>query len=895
MHSRIAKLLLVRDNEKQQVMYFFLLYAILGCGIAFGRNSTDVLFFKRYGIEYLPFMYVALSVSLAMVSIVYAAFADRLSPEKLSIIIFGTLICLLTGNWAWISFSTSDGAYPAYFLLYEIASEVLIVHSAHYIAQNFNSLQAKRLFPIIMAGTQVGIIIGSLILAISAIYIRIQEILLAWSLLLSINILMIYFWHRKHGTSSLFRPQHKSNNRVRQAVSQVSYGFTLIRTSRMLRAASYALFFMVITFYILCYSVNQIYTTTFKTEAELSSFFGILSAITNGIALFLQIFITNRVIHKFGVKKVNMFFPVTSIVSYATLLSSYSLIPAIIGSINKDAIMPAFRNPVRTIFFSTLPDNVQGRARATSVVIVLPLALFVCGLMLILLQKVGAQQYFLALGLTTGLVYLFCNHLMNKAYISEILSTLKAKVIMPTGTVAKTTAGNMANDVGKQKNITAAEFMNNSATATLFNMLMDLYPEKGHELIESRSEQYETNFTNQLVNVLRPLNPPGFTDVLWELYQNSQDTRLQSTILTILFLQRDPRVESQIPELILGNNPRLQVSAIIGALHRDDQALRDQAVSVWQQLLTSDEKGKQLASLDLIEFLYLVPGSLATLLPSYKSIIINVLQDGDTRQINLALNGLQCWPEPQFPEISELLSDIYDKSNSLTRVLCVKCSRLTYFTDQTLLNKAIEDSNPLVRPEAARVHYEMGGDDAKDIFLIWLSTEANGSPLAQKAYLELFHEISTDDKKFEQIALNKAELAQQFYLGHQILKQYTSTQSAAFQLVKYILQERTRQYIELAVYAIQGYERDEHTHVLISSVNSRDPRHIANACEVLRNFKHRRLGKILSDLVDNTPIKFSRFQNPRFAESSESVLLWCRDLPDKWLSVCAREALKSLA
>lgn len=893
MLSSLSKLLLIRDNEKKYVMYFFTLYAILGCGMALGRNSADVLFFKRFGIEYLPLMYVLLSVFLALVSILYAAFADRLSPERLSIMVFASLICLLVCNWAWISFNNVHAAYPVYFLLYESASEVLIIHSAHYLAQNFDSLQAKRLFPIIMAGTQIGIIVGSLILAISAKFIRIQEILLVWCFLLSINILMIYLWHKQHGGSAYFRPLHKSTDRFKQAVSQVAYGFKLIRTSQMLRSASFALFFMVITFYILCYSVNRIYTLSFKSEAELSTFFGVLTATTNGIALLLQIFITNRVIHRFGVKKVNLFFPITSIFSYLVLLTSYSLAPAILGSINKDAIMPAFRNPVRTIFFNTLPENVQGRARATSIMIVLPLALLTCGLMLIAMQKMGAQKSFLVLGLTSATIYLFFNHIMNKAYVREILSTLRSKVLMPTSQV--TNSSNPGNKLNATEQNEELEIFNNSAAAKLFNILMLAYPEKGNELILLGADQDEDNLTDQLIKILRPINPPGLSDVLWELYNEQQDIRLQSSILTALFIQRDVRATSKIPALLKNSNPRLQISAIIGALHQSRQDIRDDAVRLWEKLVRSPETGRQMASLELLEYLYLVTDSHLTILPAYKNTIISLLGSGSARKIKTALNALLYWPESRFPDLSHQLPGIYERSDALTRELCVRCSRLIYQSDQTLLHKAIEDSNPIIRKEAARVHYEMAGDEAKEIFVMWLCTEANGSPRAQNAYLGLLHEESTDDAQFEQIALLKAELAQHFFLGHQILAKDTGKQSTAYQLVKHILQERIKQYIELAVYAIEGFERDEDTRLLSACVNSRDTRHIANACEVLRNFKHRRLGQILFDLVDQKPLKISKLREPKFDETAEKVLIWCRSLPDPWLSMCARAALESSA
>ena len=79
MLRHFANSILIKDSELKQVAYFFLFFVILGCGTALGRGATDVLFFKRYGIEYLPQMYILLSFVLCGVSLAYAAYADRIS------------------------------------------------------------------------------------------------------------------------------------------------------------------------------------------------------------------------------------------------------------------------------------------------------------------------------------------------------------------------------------------------------------------------------------------------------------------------------------------------------------------------------------------------------------------------------------------------------------------------------------------------------------------------------------------------------------------------------------------------------------------------------------------------------------------------------------------------
>ena len=51
--------------------------------MALGRGSPEALFFKRYGIEYLPLIYILLGGLLVFVTSLYASFADRLPAEKL--------------------------------------------------------------------------------------------------------------------------------------------------------------------------------------------------------------------------------------------------------------------------------------------------------------------------------------------------------------------------------------------------------------------------------------------------------------------------------------------------------------------------------------------------------------------------------------------------------------------------------------------------------------------------------------------------------------------------------------------------------------------------------------------------------------------------------------------
>ncbi|HHO59878.1 MAG TPA: hypothetical protein ENJ64_06510, partial [Thiotrichales bacterium] len=191
MMQRLGDLLLVRQGERHQVFYFLGLFFLVGAGMALGRGASEALFFKRFGIEYLPLMYLFSCFSLCLVSLLYAAFVDRLPSEKFYRIFFTLLALLLFANWFAITFSNSELVYPVFFLLYEVASELLLVHSAVYINQTFIQTQSKRLTPVILAGHQVGVITGGVFLAAASPVLGVVNMMLVWVTLLLLAWLLV--------------------------------------------------------------------------------------------------------------------------------------------------------------------------------------------------------------------------------------------------------------------------------------------------------------------------------------------------------------------------------------------------------------------------------------------------------------------------------------------------------------------------------------------------------------------------------------------------------------------------------------------------------------------------------------------------------------------------------
>lgn len=890
MLNKLGRLLLVQDNEISHVSYFFILFILIGGGMALGRGTTDALFFKRYGIEYLPIMYIVLSILLSVVSVAYAAFSDRIPSERIFYIFFVTLILLLLGAWGLMVYPLTDAVYPAYFLIYEIASELLLVHASLYLGQNFLTTQSKRLVPLILGGSQIGIIIGGLFLAYASPVLGVQNILLIWCFILVACMILIYGWHKKHGVSPYYRPGSTKSNKLQQSVRDLNQGLQYMRRSDLLRAASFALFFMVITFYVLCYSVNKIYTTTFETEEALSSFFGILTAVNSSLALLFQIFITNRILQKFGVKTVNMFFPVTSLFSYSALFFSFTLPAALFGSFNKDAIMPAFRNPVRNLFFNALPEQIQGRARATSIVIVLPLALMVCGILLWIMQKGGNHYYFLAIGVSAAVFYLFFNHKMNTAYVSEMLVNLKDRLFLPETDARQALKGASESVLGELKK--GVFHKDDQISISFSKILIESMPEAATEIILERAKNSNNSTKDQLLNLLLPLNDNALHAFLWDSLR-STDNHLKATTYRMLFQIKYHKAISLLQTALSDENPRVVAAGIFGVINYEQSALVPQAIERWNELICSKEIKNNLAALDIFTNLPALPDYREDLLGKYKPLINNLLNNSNEHILRCALRVLEEWPEEQFPEIQDNIYDIYNSPNISLRLSVIKCSHVLNENNRdSLLTRALEDTNPEIRSLAAD---KLASDTRFPIekLSLWLTVDHKGSPRAQEAILQALQKLQPPNDVIQRVAATLAQNGYIYSRALSLLRQYDGKKSAPTELMIYSLDERIREYIDLALMALEDLENPENVKIVRAGVKSTDPRNISRACEALRNMKTKNVIGIIGDILENITHKDAKKNGYQMAPfyNLPSLLLWCKRQEDPWVHTCAEQAL----
>ncbi|MDH3980269.1 MAG: MFS transporter [Gammaproteobacteria bacterium] len=879
----LKKQLLIQEGETGNVVYFLAVFLLVGSGMAIGRGTADALFLKRLGIEYLPMMYMIQSLLLAAVSLVYAAFADRIIAEKFCRIIFSVLTLLVFASW--VAMSRSDGSlvYPLYYLLYEIASEILLVHAALYMSQNMTTMQAKRLAPLLYAGSQMGIILGGLLLAAAVPIVGTQNMLLVWCALLLPGVLLIITWHRRKGPSTHFRAPPRGSRIFRECTNQVKQGLRYSWSSELLRAGSFALFFMVTAFYILCYSTHRVYAQTFETEADLAGFYGMLTAATSSIALLIQIFVTNKAIRRYGVRRINLLFPLTTLTAMSALAVSFTLPAALFGSFNKDAIMPAFRNPVRTLFYSVIPTYIQGRARAISVAVVLPAALFFCGLLLSVMQKLDSPEFFLLPGMAAALVYLHFNRRMNRAYEGTLINTLKERLFLPDKRLYSELHG--ASKEVLDEIVQGLNHEDPEVAIAFARLLAGSFPEQAAELIFARIDSANTATADQLLGLLGEIDLSQYRERLYKLAERG-DEHFQATVIHQLAGQKDPGYLEQAANLLEHANPRLRAAGIHFCLHQPATGKQhEQLAQEWLGLIQGNT-GTCKAGLTLIPDLSLIgPQHRERLEDAYQKAFVHMLTIDATNTRISTLNGLSRWerplPDTAYPALLQALSD----DNPETRAAATRCLPLKGNHSRTPhILHAASDSHPGVREAGVNALKAISEDYSASVLRLILE---NTPPLrGQIALLESLEQPGLPKVDCERLAINKAEEACQLQDALTTMEAGEGPDSPAGSLIRLVLQERLNQTIQLALLALEPLYEAGTVKIIRAGFASGDRRHIENAIEVLGNLECCNATKLLLQVLTRMHDDQRAYHAPGI-DTINGVIEWCATHPDKWLQQCA--------
>jgi ATP/ADP translocase/HEAT repeat protein len=423
----------LREGEARRVFSLAAYLVVAVSTFITGRIQRDALFLTSFSKQDLAWMYISVAVMVPVPALVFARVADRFRRDRLlvgtlvvTIVCMGLMRLLLLTHQPWVTV-----------LLYnfvEAYGTFLIMLFWTFAGDLFSSREAKRLFPIVSAGSIVaGIGCG---LVVSGIVKRIgtENLLLCQMVLLAIGAVIIGDVGRRErsrlrgvvvreqqGAKPAFAMKHQAANVFASKHLKIIAGMT-VATFVTVPLIDYQ--FKVL--------VKEHFTHAGVVDTDaMSAFMGLFSTMTGVVAAIVQLGITGRLLERFGIVAALLLLPLSLLGGLFAMLTSVAsaFACAVFTKGAENSLRYSITDATMQVLYTPVPSATRGRAKTFIDGVVKPLAGGMAGAAMVLL--VGPLQLPLTslavvavvlVALWIGLVVL-----IRREYVRELLATLRKR------------------------------------------------------------------------------------------------------------------------------------------------------------------------------------------------------------------------------------------------------------------------------------------------------------------------------------------------------------------------------------------------------------------------------------------------------------------------------------
>ena len=214
-------------------------------GYTLGNTGVEALFFSRYGVEFLPHMYMALGVLSFFITLGVTALLGRVRHETLYVVLPVVVGLILVGGWASI-YTDLDIVYPALWLGMAVIESVNSLVIWGVASMMCDTRQSKRLFPLFNTGRILGSVMGGFGTSILVNWIGTEALILV----MAVAMLVIFLLSRSL-IGQKVQPASRSRKRRRQPglIAEMQQGYQFVRRSQLMRLVSISAILFSILFY----------------------------------------------------------------------------------------------------------------------------------------------------------------------------------------------------------------------------------------------------------------------------------------------------------------------------------------------------------------------------------------------------------------------------------------------------------------------------------------------------------------------------------------------------------------------------------------------------------------------------------------------------------------------
>ena len=362
----------LRRGEWGLGLFLYLLLTLMVASDWVGKLGADSLFVKRWGVNYVPVMYIVTPIAMLAVSAMIFFFVDRVRRRTLLLwyVAGVTLLSVAIQGGVWIQGQLDYGwvVQPISYVFAHGVKETIYILFWVYAGNLYDAEQSKRLFPFFAGSVLVGKILGGAVGAGIAPLIHAENFIGAQAVGFMVCFLALVAYRglpEGHGS----RLAEERSKGIGASLKDSVDGYRAVASDRMLRTFGVGVFF----WYFLMQFGNFLYLvgldqstagTGTGSEDLFSQLYASVYTSSSLVALFIQSVFTGALLRRFGIARVLFVLPLWFLGSYAAATFNFNIITAIAIQLSERIVIPAIHRPASELVYSQVAAAIRPRARA---------------------------------------------------------------------------------------------------------------------------------------------------------------------------------------------------------------------------------------------------------------------------------------------------------------------------------------------------------------------------------------------------------------------------------------------------------------------------------------------------------------------------------------------------
>jgi HEAT repeat protein len=422
--SRLASLLSIKPGEGRIAFLTIGVMLFTSMGAALGGTGIEALFFARFGVEYLPYMFVGLGITSMIMSFGVTALLSRI-PRQILYIAVPLLISILLVLARFALLTGASWLYPSLWLGKEVVNILVSLVIWGIAGAVSDTRQAKRLFPLFNASRILGQVIGGFVTGLLVASIGTENLLLAWAGTLFLAFLLSRALLARAQIS--FTPERRPSRRKQPTlVQEMQRGYQYVRGSKLMMWISISTIFFSMLYFSISLPFSRTVTEQYVNEDALASFLGLFNGFSTAAAFLASLFLANRLFARIGIMACILALPIIYLIGFGALAIASIFMVVVVFRFAQVFWISGIADPAWQTMFNVVPPEKRDQVRAFISGVPEQAGTFIAGGLLIIGEQSLTPQQLYFIGLFAAACCTYTIYQARQGYNNALIDALRA-------------------------------------------------------------------------------------------------------------------------------------------------------------------------------------------------------------------------------------------------------------------------------------------------------------------------------------------------------------------------------------------------------------------------------------------------------------------------------------